>query len=144
MKRDRDGTDFRNNKHLYDHRDEHCVFCSINKSRVIEENNLAFLIMDKYPVTGLHSLVIPKRHTTDYFQINQAEINAINHLVHYAKNLTLKKDNSVKGFNIGLNCGKIAGQTIMHTHLHLIPRRTGDVEKPTGGVRNVIPGMGYY
>jgi len=144
MKRDRDSTDFRNVKKQYEHRENECIFCRIDKTRIIAENNLAYLIYDQYPVTHLHSLIIPKRHTANYFEISQAETNALNKLLANAKDMIVAKDKNVKGFNIGLNCGESAGQTIMHTHMHLIPRRENDIANPRGGIRNVIPGMGDY
>lgn len=144
MKRDRDSTDLREHNHQYQHRVEGCLFCDIDKTRIVSENHLAYLIYDAYPVTPLHCLIIPKRHTSDYFRTNQAERNAADLLIKAAKELVYTKDNEISGYNIGINCGEAAGQTIMHTHLHVIPRRKGDLENPVGGVRNVFPGKGSY
>jgi len=105
---------------------------------------LAFAIYDKYPVTEFHSLIIPKRHCDTYFDLTQAEINSINSLLQELKNLLDSKDSAIEGYNIGINNGKSAGQTIMHCHIHLIPRRSGDVINPVGGIRNVIAGKGNY
>ncbi|MFC1936901.1 HIT domain-containing protein, partial [Chloroflexota bacterium] len=144
MKRDRDNTDFRNMRNLYDERDGDCLFCSIDKSRIIDENELMYVMRDGYPVTDLHTLLIPKRHVTTFFELGQAEINAFNQLLKVANQDIEQEDDSVLGFNIGMNNGEVAGQTIFHCHIHLIPRRKGDVENPRGGIRHVIPGKGDY
>ncbi len=144
MKRDRDDTDFRNIQKSYGYKEKDCLFCEISKDRIIDENELAYSITDGFPVTKYHSLIIPKRHIASYFDLGQAEINAINQLLQKTKNDILKKDNTVSGFNIGINAGESAGQTIFHCHIHLIPRRDSDVENPKGGIRHVIPGKGYY
>lgn len=143
-KRDRDDTDFRAVRAAYDHREEGCLFCEIQSDRVIHENELAYAIRDGYPVTDLHTLVIPKRHVASYFDLGQAEINACNALLQEAREAILEKDAAITGFNIGINNGEDAGQTIFHCHIHLIPRRQGDVESPRGGVRHMIPGKGDY
>ena len=143
-KRDTDSTDFREINKMYAHRESDCLFCNIQKSRIIAENNLAYLIEDKYPVTELHALIIPKRHCETYFDLTQAEINAINTLVGDRRSHVLQGDPSVTGFNIGINNGEDAGQTIFHCHVHLIPRRKDDVKDPIGGVRNIIPGLNNY
>jgi ATP adenylyltransferase len=124
-----------------------CLFCDIqskDRVRIISENALAFAVSDGFPVTEGHTLLIPKRHAADYFELSQAEINAINQLMGQQKEFLQKSDKSIEGFNIGMNCGEVAGQTIFHCHVHLIPRRKGDVENPRGGVRHVIPGKGFY
>ncbi|MBS1794102.1 MAG: HIT domain-containing protein [Acidobacteria bacterium] len=144
MKRDRDDTDFRKVRESYEHRERDCVFCEIDKSRILAENQLGYVIFDNYPVTQLHSLIIPKRHVPTYFELGQAEINACNQLLQYAKGGSLHHDKSITGFNIGINNGESAGQTIFHCHIHLIPRRRGDVDNPRGGVRHVILGKGNY
>jgi diadenosine tetraphosphate (Ap4A) HIT family hydrolase len=87
---------------------------------------------------------MPKRHAADYFELTQAEINAINQLMTQQKDILQQSDKSIDGFNIGMNCGEAAGQTVFHCHVHLIPRRRGDVENPRGGVRHVIAGKGFY
>ncbi|MDB2500684.1 HIT family protein, partial [Candidatus Pelagibacter bacterium] len=97
-----------------------------------------------YPVAEGHCLVIPKRHVKDYFDLSDEEILACNDLIKEIKNEIIEKDNSVKGFNIGSNAGKISGQSILHCHIHLIPRRAGDVENPQGGIRSVIPSKQHY
>ena len=102
------------------------------------------MIRDGYPVTQYHSLFIPKRHIADYFGLTQAEINAINQLIKRQKKLLDETDPTIDGYNVGINCGESAGQTVFHCHVHLIPRRKGDVENPKGGVRHLIPGKGNY
>ena len=144
MKRDRDDTDFRDIADSYKHRKSGCLFCEVEKDRIISENELAYAIRDGYPVTDLHTLIIPKRHVIDYFGLAQPEINATNQLISSFKKEIEVNDKSVTGFNIGMNSGQSAGQTIFHCHIHLIPRRDGDVENPRGGVRHIFPGMGAY
>lgn len=143
-KRDTDDTDFRNLNALYSHREDDCIFCSISKENILEENDLVYIIEDKYPVTKGHSLIIPKRHCATYFDLSQAEINNINRLAHLTKERLIAKDSAITGFNIGFNVGTDAGQTIHHCHMHIIPRRKGDVDNPIGGIRNTIAGKGDY
>ncbi len=144
MKRDRDSTDFRKVKESYKHREKDCLFCEIPKKRVVAENELAFAVTDSYPVTPLHTLVIPRRHARQYFDLSRPEINACNMLLEERRKEILDADNAVAGFNIGMNSGEAAGQSIFHCHIHLIPRRKGDAENPRGGVRHLIPGKGGY
>lgn len=144
MKRDRDDTDFREVRDSYDQREKDCLFCEIPEDRVLDENELAYVIRDGFPVTEHHTLVIPKRHVASYFELGQAEINAINQLLLKSRNGILEIDSTVSGFNVGINSGESAGQTVFHCHVHLIPRRDGDVENPRGGVRHVIPRKGDY
>ena len=121
-----------------------CLFCDSKKSGIAHENDLAYASYDSYPVSDHHCLIIPKRHIKDYFDITNDELIACNDLIQIVKNEILSKDVNVKGFNIGTNAGKIAGQSIMHCHIHLIPRREGDVDNPQGGVRSVIPNKQHY
>jgi diadenosine tetraphosphate (Ap4A) HIT family hydrolase len=143
-KNNRDNKDFRNLNDMFQYREDKCLFCDLDKSRIIIENNLAYAIYDGFPVTKLHSLIIPKRHVSEYFALTQPEINACNELLMKLKDSIQLSDNLVKGFNIGINNGEVAGQTIFHCHIHLIPRRENDVENPKGGVRHLIPGKGFY
>ena len=121
-----------------------CLFCNSKNSGIAHENKLAYASYDTYPVSELHCLIIPKRHIKDYFELNDDELIACNDLIRLLKDEILEKDETVKGFNIGTNINKIAGQSIMHCHIHLIPRREGDVENPQGGVRSVIPKKQHY
>ena len=121
-----------------------CIFCVIRKEELQFENRLAYSSIDSYPVSEFHSLIVPKRHVETYFELTSEEIQACNELILKTKEKILKQDSSVKAFNIGTNAGKIAGQSIMHCHIHLIPRREGDVEDPQGGVRSVIPKKQHY
>ena len=121
-----------------------CLFCNIEKSGCAHENELAFASYDSYPVTEHHCLIIPKRHIKDYFDLSNKELVACNDLIQIVKDEITKKDPSVKGFNLGTNIGKVSGQSILHCHLHLIPRREGDVNNPQGGVRSVIPNKQHY
>ena len=121
-----------------------CLFCNIEKSGCAYENELAYASYDSYPVTEHHCLIIPKRHIKDYFDLSNKELVACNDLIQIVKDEVTKKDPSVKGFNLGTNIGKVSGQSILHCHLHLIPRREGDVDNPQGGVRSVIPNKQHY
>ena len=121
-----------------------CLFCNVKESGLADENKLAYASYDSFPVTELHCLIIPKRHIKDYFTLTDEEIIACNELIKKIKKEIEIKDDTVKGFNIGTNLGKVAGQSVMHCHIHLIPRREGDVENPQGGVRSVIPLKQHY
>ena len=121
-----------------------CLFCNIKESGLALENNEAYASFDSYPVSYLHCLIIPKRLVQDYFDLTDEEILSCNDLIKKIKNEIVKKDKSVLGFNIGTNAGKTAGQSIMHCHIHVIPRRQGDVDNPQGGVRSVIPLKQHY
>ena len=121
-----------------------CIFCKIRKDELQFENQLAYSSIDSYPVSEFHSLIVPKRHVETYFELTNDEIQACNELILKTKEKILKEDTTVKGFNIGTNAGKVAGQSIMHCHIHLIPRREGDIENPQGGVRSVIPLKQHY
>jgi ATP adenylyltransferase len=146
-KGNRDKTNFKEVENLYSHREENCLFCDIQikeTKRIVAENFLAYAIRDGYAVTEHHTLFIPKRHVRDYFELNQAEINAINELIQSEKMKLDEKDKTIDGYNIGMNCGEVAGQTIFHCHIHLIPRRRNDVQNARGGIRNIIDGKGDY
>ena len=121
-----------------------CLFCNIKESGLAYENVLAYASYDTYPVSDLHCLIIPKRHVKDYFELSNDEVIACYELIKKIKEEILLKDPLVKGFNIGTNIGKVAGQSVLHCHIHLIPRREGDVENPQGGVRSVIPSKQHY
>jgi diadenosine tetraphosphate (Ap4A) HIT family hydrolase len=118
-----------------------CIFC--NATPAVLRNDLAFAIPDKYPASRGHMLIIPFRHVENYFQTTVEERQAILHLLDEAKAL-VDRQYAPKGYNIGINVGSAAGQTVWHVHAHLIPRYEGDVENPRGGVRAVIPGRQSY
>jgi len=140
----RDDEDFRTVREGINARQSDCIFCELSVDRIIASNTLAFAIRDNYPVTQLHTLVIPKRHAATFFNLFEPERRAINQLLDGLRVEIMKQDASVSGFNIGMNNGDTAGQTIGHAHVHLIPRRHGDVQDPRGGVRGVIPGKTAY
>ena len=121
-----------------------CLFCNINSKDLIFDNEFAFASFDSYPVSKYHSLIVPKRHILDYFELNNDELLACNDLIKKIKKKIQNEDKTVDGFNIGTNSGIAAGQSIMHCHIHLIPRRKGDVDNPQGGVRGVIPSKQHY
>ena len=121
-----------------------CLFCNPKESGIILENDLVYSSYDTYPVSDYHCLIIPKRHIVDYFELSDDEVIACNNLIKTFKKEVMDKDKSIKAFNIGTNAGKVAGQSIMHCHIHLIPRREGDVDNPQGGVRSVIPKNQHY
>ena len=118
-----------------------CPFCS--PDQIIAENDLTYAIYDRYPVNPGHLLIIVKRHVAGFFETSAAERLAIDKLIVECKNL-LDTKYSPDGYNIGINCGSAAGQTIFHVHVHLIPRYFGDLEDPSGGVRGVIPEKRRY
>jgi ATP adenylyltransferase len=121
-----------------------CIFCNIDQSRIIDSNDFFYVIRDIYPVTELHTLMIPHRHISSYFDLIEDEQISLFALLKSHKEQLLKTDPSITGFNIGVNDGKDAGQTIFHCHIHLIPRRKGDVANARGGVRGVIPTKQNY
>jgi ATP adenylyltransferase len=121
-----------------------CPFCSIEPSSVVAGDKLVFAIRQTYPVTPLHTLVLPRRHVSGYFDLYLPEMMGIDELLRQLRNDIVKADNTVEGFNVGINVGTVAGQTIHHCHVHLIPRRPSDVSDPWGGVSAIIPGKAHY
>lgn len=119
-----------------------CPFCQPDRD-VVLSTELSLCFHDKFPVSEGHLLIVPKRHVPDYFELTDEEKKDLWKLVEQAKAYLEEKHNP-DGINIGFNSGTAAGQTIFHVHIHVIPRYTGDVEDPTGGIRNVIPGKGKY
>ena len=128
----------------YDDRQVDCLFCVVRSNELLDENEFCYASKDAHPVTQQHTLIIPKRHVVDYFDLTEFEVAAIHQMLIAMRNRIKNDDLTVNGFNIGVNVGKIAGQSIPHVHVHLIPRRQGDVENPQGGVRGVIPGKQKY
>lgn len=123
--------------------DKLCIFCNPDESRIIASDPLAYAIRDVFPVSRGHALIIPRRHVADFFEATPEEIAALFRLLGVCKN-DLDRQNTPDGYNVGVNIGRAAGQTVFHLHIHLIPRYEGDCKEPTGGVRNVIPGCGPY
>ena len=140
----RDDTDFQAVRKRMDGRKSGCPFCEVPDHRMEAANEVALAVRDKYPVTELHTLVLPKRHAETFFDLFEPERLGINLLLDQLRREILSKDSTVSGFNIGMNCGRAAGQTVDHAHVHLIPRRASDVADPRGGVRGVIPGKANY
>lgn len=120
-----------------------CPFCKPDSASVIASNDLAIAIQDAFPVTQAHTLVIPRRHAETYFDVTPEERLALWDLVEQVKH-TLDDFKQPDGYNIGVNVGTAAGQSVMHLHIHVIPRYVGDMEDPRGGVRHVIPEKGKY
>ena len=123
---------------------DQCIFCDKSKQKIIYSSDLFFVVRDSYPVTKHHTLIIPHRHVSNFFDLNDNEFNDLNKILKKQRQSLLDLDKKITGFNIGVNAGADAGQTIMHVHIHLIPRRKGDIENPRGGVRGVIPSKQKY
>jgi len=122
-----------------------CPFCNPEiRKRFIAEHGSMFAVSDRFPVTDGHLLIIPLRHTPDWFTLTVQERRDAEVLLLFLREKLLAEDPTITGFNIGMNCGASAGQTIFHAHIHLIPRRDGDADDPRGGVRGVIPERQKY
>ena len=119
-----------------------CPFCNLEREKILE-SELSFAIYDGFPVNEGHALIIPKRHTANYFDLSLEEQKDCIELLNRVKGLVQEKYNP-SGFNVGININEAAGQTVPHVHIHLIPRYEGDVEEPRGGVRGVVPGRRHY
>lgn len=126
---------------------ENCPFCEIEKKidtdRIIYQDDTWVAIYDNYPVSQGHVLLIPKRHVKTFFELNIVELESVGLTIGIIK-MILDKKYHPTGYNIGANCGESAGQTVMHCHIHIIPRYDGDMDDPRGGVRGVIPGKQKY
>ena len=124
---------------------ENCLFCKWKneKEKIVLENELAFAVFDEFAVSKGHMIFMTKRHVKDFFETTKEERIAIFELIDEAKKIIDKKYKPT-GYNIGMNCGVSAGQSVMHIHTHLIPRYDGDAENPRGGVRGVIPSKKDY
>ena len=124
---------------------EDCIFCNKTNCKVILTTKYFFIIRDTaYPVTEHHTLIITNRHISDFFELSDEENIELNQILKDQKKELKDLDSNISGFNVGVNIGKDAGQSIMHCHIHLIPRRKGDVKDPRGGVRGVIPEKQKY
>lgn len=122
---------------------DHCPFCTIPPERVVAQDDQTVTLRDRYPVSEGHTLVVPKRHVASWFELDDAEQSALLRAVRSAQT-ELDEELHPDGWNIGVNVGAAAGQTVWHVHVHLIPRFEGDVDDPRGGVRHVIAGKGFY
>lgn len=121
-----------------------CPFCArITDPGIIAGNDLAAAFYDGFPVSAGHTLIVPRRHVADFFDLNEQEQMAIWMLVAPVRRI-LEKKHMIDGFNIGINIGEAGGQTIPHVHIHVIPRYVGDVPDPRGGIRYVIPEKAPY
>ena len=121
-----------------------CIFCNKSKLNIIFEDETFYVIRDAYPVTKDHTLIILNEHDKTYFDLKDKDIVQLNNIIKSQKKSLMDEDNSITGFNIGINQGESAGQTVMHLHIHLIPRRNGDITDPRGGVRGVISSKQKY
>ena len=122
-----------------------CIFCNKTNCKVISSTEHFFVIRDTdYPVTKHHTLIITNRHIDDFFDLTKDEMSDLDKVLKKQKKELKNLDKDISAFNVGVNIGKDAGQSIMHCHIHLIPRRKGDVEDPRGGVRGVIPEKQKY
>ncbi|MDO8350115.1 MAG: HIT family protein [Gallionella sp.] len=119
-----------------------CLFCTDPRGVSIQ-HELAFSARDSYPTSPGHTLVIPRRHVASFFELTAEEVAACMRLIQEEKRL-IAEEFSPDGYNIGVNVGSAAGQSIYHVHIHIIPRYQGDVDNPQGGVRHVIPKKGHY
>ena len=126
---------------------DNCPFCNIektaDKSRIVYQDDTWIAVYDNYPVSEGHVLLIPKRHVETFFNLNMVEFGSLGVTIGIIK-MILDKKFHPDGYNIGANCGEVAGQTVMHCHIHIIPRYKGDMENPRGGVRGVIPEKQKY
>jgi len=120
-----------------------CPFCSFNRDRLVAESEVAIALRDAFPVTEGHTLIVPRRHVSTIFQLSPEDLAALWAIVGEVRK-RLHKDLTIDGINIGVNDGSAAGQTVEHAHIHVIPRRKGDVPDPRGGVRNIIPSKAHY
>ena len=122
---------------------QECPFCNPSSEDIIIQNELCYARFDKFPVNKGHILIIPFRHFSNYFDATKDEKISIINLIDKAK-VFLDKEFKPDGYNIGVNIGKYAGQTICHVHIHIIPRYKGDIDNTKGGIRGVIPSKRLY
>lgn len=118
--------------------DDICPFCLLDRTRIIREEERAVALWDRFPVSPGHVLIVPTRHVASWFETTPRERGDMLALIHAAKQ-EIEKEHSPDGYNIGINDGEAAGQTVFHLHVHVIPRYRGDVKDPRGGVRWVVP-----
>ena len=113
-------------------------------AKAVDAHGTVFAFQDAHPVTPGHHLILPRRHALDYFTMTGQERQDAQDLLRVLRSRLASSDRTIQGFNVGMNCGESAGQTVMHAHIHLIPRRKGDTPKPRGGVRGVVPARMDY
>jgi len=123
---------------------EECLFCNKKKQKIIYSSKFIYVVRDSFPVTKYHSLIIPHRHVSNFFDLNNDELKDLSKIIKKERQSLLNLDSKITAFNVGVNAGKDAGQSVMHCHIHLIPRRKGDIKNPRGGVRGVIPSKQKY
>jgi len=119
-----------------------CIFCNLDRS-ILVQSELSLAFFDGFPVSKGHSLVVPRRHVLSIWDMTAEEYADAFNVVRQVKDI-LERKFRPQGFNVGVNCGEVAGQSVWHAHIHVIPRYTGDVPSPKGGVRNIMPGKGRY
>ena len=127
----------------HEHQAKPCAFCRITPERIVFANELAFVERDRYPLTKGHSLVIPRRHVQSLFDTTEEERLALFELLDRSK-ADIDEEFGPEGYNIGINDGAPAGQTVMHLHIHVIPRYLGDTSDPRGGIRWMLPERAAY
>lgn len=120
-----------------------CPFCQISALDIVVENAFHMVIRDRYPVSVGHSLIIPKRHVASLFELTDEEFNALYELLHKTCG-QLDAESQPSGYNVGVNVGEAAGQTMFHLHVHVIPRYVGDQADPRGGIRWIFPEKADY
>jgi diadenosine tetraphosphate (Ap4A) HIT family hydrolase len=118
-------------------------FSEVLKGKILFKGKHFFIIPDSFPVSPGHLLIISNSSKKDYFELNKLEVEEMNYMIHKCKEI-IEKQYKPDGYNIGMNCGEAAGQTVFQFHCHVIPRYLGDMKEPKGGVRHCIEGKGYY
>ena len=120
-----------------------CPFCTPDPELVFHESELVIGLWDRYPVSPGHALLVPRRHVADWFDASAEEQRALTAALAVAKS-AIEETDQPDGYNIGINSGEAAGQTVLHLHVHLIPRYAGDEEDPRGGIRKLFPNRTRY
>ena len=121
-----------------------CPFCAVAPERIVAEEGPCLALSDRYPVSRGHRLIVPRRHVASFRELTDEEWQAVLRLARRLAQQLMENDPAIQGFNLGINDGAAAGQSVFHVHVHLIPRRSGDVRRPRGGVRGVIPDKQDY
>jgi diadenosine tetraphosphate (Ap4A) HIT family hydrolase len=119
------------------------VFLEIPHDQYLLQGEHFFVIRDRFPVSPGHCLIVSSEPRVDYFELSESERRELTEMIHQVR-ARIEQEHSPNGYNIGMNCGKIAGQTVMHFHCHVIPRYVGDMKNPAGGIRHCVAGKGYY